>query len=117
MKSFQETSGLTGDGIIGPRTLFALNGPKRGDDIAAVLANMERWRWMPADLGAAHVIVNIPEFMVRVVQDGAVVHATRVVVGKPTNPTPTFSNAMSHIVVNPYWNVPTSIVTNEMMSG
>jgi murein L,D-transpeptidase YcbB/YkuD len=114
--AYQMTSGLHGDGIIGPRTLAALNGPSREDDIAAVLVNMERWRWMPRDLGAFHVIVNIPEFMVRVVKDDVVVHETRVVVGKPDHRTPTFSNLMSHVVVNPYWNVPTSIVTNEMMS-
>ena len=70
---------------------------------------------MPRDLGAFHVMVNVPEFMVRVVEDGSVVHETRVIVGKPTNPTPTFSHVMSHLIVNPYWNVPTSIVSKEML--
>ena len=70
---------------------------------------------MPRDLGDFHVIVNVPEFMVRVVEDGTVVHETRVIVGKPTNPTPIFSNAMSHLIVNPYWNVPASIISKEMM--
>ena len=70
---------------------------------------------MPHDLGAFHVIVNVPEFVVRVVENGAVVHETRVVVGKPTNQTPTFSNAISYLIVNPYWNVPTSIVSKEML--
>jgi murein L,D-transpeptidase YcbB/YkuD len=50
-----------------------------------------------------------------VVDEGTVVHETRVIVGKPANPTPTFSNAISHLVVNPYWNVPTSILRNEML--
>ena len=72
---------------------------------------------MPRDLGDFHVMVNVPEFMVRVVDDGAVVHETRVVVGKPTNPTPTFSHVMDHLVVNPYWNVPTSIVTERDAAG
>ncbi len=113
--AFQEKSGLNGDGILGPRTLTALNGHSREDDIAAIIANMERWRWMPRDLGAFHVTVNVPEFMVRVVDDGAVVHETRVVVGTAKNRTPTFSHVMDHVIVNPYWNVPASIVAEEML--
>lgn len=106
---------LKPDGVVGPRTLVALNGRSREDDIASLVANLERWRWMPRDLGSFHVIVNVPEFVVRVVDQDTVVHQTRVIVGKPTNPTPTFSHAMSHLIVNPYWNVPASIIRNEMM--
>jgi len=106
---------LKPDGVVGPRTLAALNGRSREEDIASVVANLERWRWMPRDLGSFHVIVNVPEFMVRVVDQANVVHQTRVIVGKPTNPTPTFSNVMSHLIVNPYWNVPASIVRKEMI--
>jgi murein L,D-transpeptidase YcbB/YkuD len=116
VKAFQEENGLSVDGIVGPRTLLALNGISREEAIASIIANLTRWRWMPRDLGAFYVMVNVPEFLVRVVDDGSVVHETRVVVGKPTNRTPTFSNTMSHVVVNPYWNVPVSIVRNEMMS-
>jgi murein L,D-transpeptidase YcbB/YkuD len=106
---------LKPDGVVGPRTLAALNGRSREEEIAAVLANLERWRWMPRDLGSFHVIVNVPEFVVRVVAQANVVHQTRVIVGKPANPTPTFSHVMSHLIVNPYWNVPASIVSKEMM--
>jgi len=115
VKSFQAESGLTVDGVVGPRTLFAMNGVSREDEIASIVANLERWRWMPRDLGAFHVIVNVPEFMVRVVDEGSVVHSTRVVVGTPKNPTPTFSHVINHLVVNPFWHVPTSIVSNEML--
>jgi murein L,D-transpeptidase YcbB/YkuD len=115
VEAFQEHTGLSVDGIIGPRTLFALNGRSRADDIASIIANMERWRWMPRDLGAFHVMVNVPEFSVRVVESGSIVHETRVVVGKPSNRTPTFSHTIDHVVVNPYWNVPVSIVREEMM--
>jgi murein L,D-transpeptidase YcbB/YkuD len=115
VRTFQEERGLNVDGIIGPATLLALNGRSREEAVASLIANMERWRWMPRDLGAFHVMVNVPEFIVRVVDDGTVVHQTRVVVGRPQNPTPTFSHVMSHLVVNPYWNVPTSIVRNEML--
>ena len=115
VEAFQAESGLTVDGIVGPRTLIALNGVSREDQIAAIIANMERWRWMPRDLGKVHVFVNVPEFMLRVVKDGAVAHETRIIVGTPRNPTPTFSHGIDHIVVNPFWNVPTSIVSNEML--
>ena len=115
VKFAQAEAGLNTDGVVGPRTLAVLNGRSREDEIASVVANLERWRWMPRDLGAFHVMVNVPEFMVRVVDNGSVVHETRVIVGKPTNATPTFSHVMSHLVVNPYWNVPSSIVSKEMI--
>jgi murein L,D-transpeptidase YcbB/YkuD len=115
VEEFQDENGLGVDGIVGPATLLALNGRSREEDIASVIANMERWRWMPRDLGKLHVMVNVPEFLVRVVDDGTVAHETRVIVGKPRNPTPTFSHSMSHIIVNPYWNVPVSILRNEML--
>jgi L,D-transpeptidase YcbB len=115
VKEFQASQGLTGDGILGPRTLAALNGVSREADIEAISANLERWRWMPRDLGGFHVLVNVPEFTLRVVENGGVTHQTRAVVGAPEHPTPTFSHVMDHLVVNPFWHVPTSIVTNEML--
>ncbi len=115
VKDFQHEHHLTPDGIVGPNTLAALNGKSREEQIAAVITNLERWRWMPHDLGDFHVIVNVPEFRVRVVSNNEVVHATRVIVGKPTNRTPTFASAIRYIIVNPYWNVPVSIVRNEML--
>lgn len=115
VEAFQEESALTVDGIVGPRTLLALNGVSPEDQIATITANLERWRWMPRDLGDFHIMVNVPEFVVRVVDHHTVVHTTRVVVGAPGHRTPIFSHVMSHLVVNPYWNVPTSIVSNEML--
>ncbi|SHO67516.1 Murein L,D-transpeptidase YcbB/YkuD [Pseudoxanthobacter soli DSM 19599] len=82
---------------------------------AAILANMERWRWLPRDLGRFHVWVDIPGYDLAVVRDGERTFHTRVVVGRDTNQTPTFSSAINNIVVNPYWNVPVSIVTKEML--
>ncbi len=82
---------------------------------AEVLANMERWRWLPRDLGDDHVEVNIPEFELAVVRGGAVAHRAKVIVGKVQTPTPIFSNAMRFIIVNPSWNVPESIINKEML--
>lgn len=114
MKAFQAKSGLVADGIVGSRTLAVLNGEDR-DEEGEILANMEMWRWMPRDLGQNHVLVNVPEFMVRVVRDGVQIHEARVVVGKPANQTPIFSDEMEYLVVNPYWHVPESIKVKEML--
>ena len=113
MKAFQTSLDLDVDGVMGPATLAALNGgaPLTKADI---LANMERWRWMPRELGAFNVMVNIPEFRLAISRDGREEYTTRVVVGTTKNQTPIFSNAIRHIVVNPYWNVPSSILRGEV---
>ncbi len=82
---------------------------------AEIIANMERWRWLPRDLGGSHVEVNIPEFELAVVRDGVVAHRAKVIVGKEGTPTPVFSNALRFIIVNPSWNVPQSIINKEML--
>ncbi len=111
---FQAASGLKADGAAGGNTIAFLNGVGK-NNTAEIIANMERWRWMPRDLGAFHVAVNVPEFEVRIVSDDKIVHETRVVTGKVTNQTPIFSDEMESIVVNPSWNVPASITTKEML--
>src|SRR4051794_21260960 len=81
-----------------------------------ILANMERWRWLPADLGTRHIWVNVPEYRLRVLDHGRLIHEARVIVGKPDTPTPLFSEMMDHAIVNPSWNVPPSIFKNEFYS-
>src|SRR6476661_9216920 len=83
--------------------------------IKTILVNMERWRWLPNDLGPFYVNVNVPEFMLRVVDEGKGIHTARVVVGKRDKQTPIFSNEMQEVVFNPVWNVPTSIKTEEIL--
>lgn len=113
VKTFQESLDLTADGIAGPATIAALNGGMAAtkDDI---IANMERWRWEPEEFGRFHVFVNLPEFRLRIMEDGQEKYTTRVVIGTPKNQTPVFSDEIEHIVVNPYWNVPASIKANEI---
>ena len=113
IKAFQATLDLDVDGVMGPATLAALNGgiPVTRADI---LANMERWRWMPRDLGQFNVMVNVPEFRLAINRDGREEYTTRVVVGTTKNQTPIFSDNIRHIVVNPYWNVPSSIIKGEV---
>jgi L,D-transpeptidase YcbB len=82
---------------------------------AEIIANMERWRWMPRDLGERRVEVNIPDYEAAVIDNGAVIDRTRVIVGKEQTPTPVFSETMRFLIVNPYWNVPPSILRKEML--
>ncbi len=120
VKDFQRTSGVRPDGVVGAGTRRILNGQQPTTRVAGapseqvILANMERWRWLPHDLGQLYVTVNIPEFMLRVVEDDEKIHETRVVVGKPHQQTPVFSDEMETVVFNPYWNVPNSIKQNEI---
>jgi murein L,D-transpeptidase YcbB/YkuD len=114
LRAYQESASLSPDGIAGPRTLATLNGAA-GDHIPTIIANMERWRWMPEDLGEFYVRVNVPNFNLDIYLDDKVVHTTRIVVGKPTNQTPIFSDQIEHVIVNPIWNVPLSIAVNEML--
>jgi murein L,D-transpeptidase YcbB/YkuD len=117
VKAFQKQAGLNADGVVGPATLRAINGaPRRGGNaVDTVIANMERWRWMPRDLGKAYSILNIPDFTLKVVKNGSVIWRTKVVVGKPGTATPLLSETMKFITVNPTWNVPPSIVANEYL--
>jgi murein L,D-transpeptidase YcbB/YkuD len=94
----------------------AINGPKRDREVDIILANMERWRWLPRDLGNAYVMVNIPDFTLRVMKDGAQVWKTKIVSGAPGNrATPLLTETMKFITVNPTWNVPPSIINNEYL--
>jgi len=83
--------------------------------IETVIANMERWRWYPRDLGNTHVLVNQPDFTLKVMHNGTQVWTSRIVIGKPTMPTPLLSETMKSITVNPTWHVPASIVRNEYL--
>jgi len=115
VKKFQRSHDLSSTGTLNGATIDALNGPKRGRDADVIIANMERWRWLPRDLGKAYVMVNIPDYTLKVVNNGAIAWRTRVVVGKPSMPTPMLSETMKYITVNPTWNVPPSIVHNEYL--
>jgi murein L,D-transpeptidase YcbB/YkuD len=117
VKAFQREKDLGADGVLGPNTLRALNGKHHpsADPVATIIANMERWRWMPHDLGDTYVMVNIPDFTLRVVRDNQVLWKTKIVVGKPNLRTPLITAAMKYITVNPTWNVPPSIIRNEYL--
>ena len=84
--------------------------------IDAILANMERWRWLPRELGTAYVMVNLPDYTLTVMKDGKPVWSTRIVVGQPgKHATPLLAETMKYITFNPTWNVPPSIIRNEYL--
>ncbi|MFI5011899.1 MAG: murein L,D-transpeptidase [Hyphomicrobiales bacterium] len=82
---------------------------------ADIIANMERWRWLPPDLGDRYILVNLPEFALRYVDSGMLAHEARVIVGKPASPTPIFSGEMKFLVVNPSWYIPPTILKQEFL--
>ena len=85
-------------------------------NVDTIIANLERWRWMPHDLGSTYVMVNIPDFTLKVVQDGKPVWQTKIVAGKVGDQaTPLLTETMKYITVNPTWNVPPSIIRNEYL--
>jgi murein L,D-transpeptidase YcbB/YkuD len=112
---FQKAHGLKATGELTNATIEAMNPPSRDRQIDATLATMERWRWAPRDLGKTHVMLNIPDFHLRVINNGSQVWQTRVVVGKPTQATPLLTETMKYITVNPTWNVPQSIIYKELL--
>ncbi len=120
VREFQASNGTATDGIVGAGTRRVLNGGPRQKPVGSearmrqILVNMERWRWLPHDLGDFYVTVNSPEFTLRVVDEGTPVHTARVVVGKRNTQTPVIQDEMESIVFNPYWNVPNSIKNGEI---
>jgi murein L,D-transpeptidase YcbB/YkuD len=121
VRKFQDGADLKATGVLDDRTVKAINSPKRDRAIDTVIVNMERWRWLPRQLGApslgnAYVILNIPDYTLKVMQNGGQVWTTRVVTGKPgTHATPLLTETMKFITVNPTWNVPPSIIYNEYL--
>jgi len=111
---FQDRHGLEPDGAVGPATRAALN-VSAEDRVRQLIVNLERWRWLPQDLGRRHVLVNIAGFRLRVVEEGEEVMQMRVITGRPYRATPVFSGEISYLVFNPYWHVPYSIATKDKL--
>ncbi|GAN48378.1 peptidoglycan binding protein [Methylobacterium sp. ME121] len=111
---FQRGRGLPGNGTLNVQTVLALADagrtarPTGGE--AELIVNMERWRWLPGDLGADYILVNVPEYRLRAYRGGVMRDEARVIVGKPESRTPLFSGMMEYAVVNPSWYVPPSIL-------
>lgn len=113
VRRFQRRHGLLSDGIVGPRTLAALNTPVT-ERTAQLRRAMERLRWMPRDLGGHYVLVNTAGFEMAVVEGDRTVLGMRVVVGTSEQATPSFTATLTSLVINPYWNVPVRIARDRL---
>jgi murein L,D-transpeptidase YcbB/YkuD len=114
IKRFQRRHGLEQDGSVGAATIAAMNVPVERR-IAQIRLNLERWRWLPRELGARHIVVNIPAYRLDVWEADRRVLSMRVVVGRRETPTPIFNDRMTYLVFSPYWNVPPDIAENETL--
>jgi len=120
--AFQRANRLRPDGIVGNGTRARLNGRRApvvdrsaGKQMKRILINMERWRWMPENLGGFYVWDNVPEFLARVVKNNKVIHVDKIVAGQPSWPTPSFTANMKTIVFHPSWGVPAGIKRKELL--
>jgi len=116
VKRFQRRHGLSDDGRLGADTVKQLNVPL-SDRVRQLQLALERWRWLPAEFSSPPVVVNIPDFRLRALdENNKVALEMRVVVGKSMRTqTPVFSRDMTYLVLRPYWNVPASILRGEIL--
>jgi len=111
---FQKLNGLSPDGVVGKGTMEALN-ISVDERIAAIEANMERWRWLSDDLGERYIKVNIANFEMQVVENDQPVFTSDAIVGRPYRQTPVFSSEMTHLVLAPTWTVPPTILWQDVI--
>ncbi len=116
VENFQYRHGLSQDGVIGKGVVAAMNVPV-ASRISQILVNMERSRWVPVEVASDYLIVNIPEFRLHVYQEDSLIWSCNVVVGKEVHKTVVFHGDVKYVVFSPYWNVPPSIVRNEVVPG
>lgn len=114
VKRFQRRHGLQDDGVLSAAVATEMNVPIERR-IRQLELNLERWRWLPRELGERHILVNIPEYSLEVWEGDRVPLSMRVVVGKEDTQTPIFNDEMTHIVFSPYWNVPPGIAQGETL--
>jgi murein L,D-transpeptidase YcbB/YkuD len=114
VEAFQARHGLVVDGIVGRQTLAALNVPL-AERIAELRLNMERWRWVPRELGAKHILVNLASFELTLAQTGHRPLRMRVIGGRPDRSTPAIQSAISRLVLNPVWTVPRRVAVEDLL--
>ncbi len=116
VQAFQTAHGLEADGVAGKGTITELN-RSASDRLKAVMVALERERWLPEERGERHILVNQADFSAKIVDDGRVTFETRAVIGKNVHDrrSPEFSDEMEHMVINPSWYVPRSIITKEYL--
>jgi len=114
VKKFQTRNALKADAVVGPVTVRVLN-ISLDDRITTMRLNLDRLKWSKVREAKRHVIINIPDFNLYFEEEGKLIQKMKVIVGTPKNPTPIFSDMVEMIVLNPYWNIPKSIIQKEMI--
>jgi murein L,D-transpeptidase YcbB/YkuD len=114
VRHFQKRRGLVDDGVVGPASLAALN-VSAAEHLRKIELNMERWRWLPKELGDRYIRVDIPLFKLSLIEKEQSVLSMRVVVGKPERPTPLIAKPMTYLVINPYWYIPPKIAVEDKL--
>lgn len=114
VKKFQARNGLKIDGVVGSSTLSVLNISVE-DRIEQIKFNMERWRWLPQDLGERYLMVNTANFELDIIENGQSIISTRAIVGKKKRPTPALSQQITYMELNPYWNIPHKIAVDDIL--
>ncbi|TNF48402.1 MAG: peptidoglycan-binding protein [Deltaproteobacteria bacterium] len=114
LRLFQFRHGLVDDGVVGPKTLAALNVSVE-ERIRQIELNLERWRWMPKSFGKRHIRVNVADFSLKVVEDDEIVMQMPVIVGTRYRKTPVFSARMTYLEFAPYWTVPPTILREDKL--
>ena len=116
IKSLQLDNGLLGDGIVGNSTIALLNIDYK-DRYNQILANLERWRWYPRNLGKHYVLVNIANYKLEIIKDDKIVSSHKTMVGTDVRKTPIFSETIKYIVFNPTWTIPPTIKSKDVIPG
>ncbi len=114
LKHAQQRFGLNTDGVLGESTAKELNVSAK-DRIEQMLVNMERLKWMPNESTGTRLVANIPEFRLHVLNGNKQQFSMKIVVGKAGHNTVIFTDSLEYVVFSPYWNVPQSIVKNEIL--
>lgn len=114
VRRFQERHGLDVDGVVGRKTLAALN-VSADERVQQILLNLERWRWLPHDLGSRYIMVNMAGFELALVEEGQPTLEMRVIVGKTYRSTPAFVGKLTYLVLNPPWNIPPKLARLDIL--
>ena len=114
LKKFQESQGLLVDGVLGKRTIMALNMSPR-DRVRQIIANMERWRWVPRQLEPSRIMINISGQWLELFDNDTEIMSMRVIVGTRANKTPTLRSKVVSLTLNPHWTLPYSIASKEVL--
>jgi len=114
LKKFQTRHGLAADGVIGKGTVESLNFSKK-QRREQIIANLERWKWFPKNMGKEYIIINIPDYKLSLVKDNDTIRTHKVIIGRPKRKTPVLSSKLTQVIFNPTWTVPPTILREDVI--